>query len=218
MAQQEEKTAVKPATGGTPPKRANKATYNLLMRQSRKLGRTATRTIVGARNLLQHDITMPGPDRLFQGFSKVDKKKKVTSEVDELKKVVKQSHEVLAEVQTVFPVTLFPDKICLDRSTITITKRNFFWSASVISVHIEDILNVSTTVGPIFGSLTIAIRVMNSVDHYEINFLWRRDAIELKHMIQGYMIAKHSSVDVGHLSVKELVETLRELGREESAI
>lgn len=192
--------------------RARKATYNMLMRQSRKLGRTATRTLIGAKSLLQQDISMPGADKLFQGFSRSARRDQLHSDVDDLKKVVRQSHEVLAEVQTVFPVTLFPDKLCLDRSVITITKRNFFWSSSNISIRVEDVLNVSTTLGPIFGSLTIASRIMSSVDHYTINFLWRKDATELKHMIQGYMIAKHSNLDLVDLSMDELVTTLRELG------
>lgn len=210
MARQEGTETIQSKVKDLPPERAGNATYNLLMRQSRKLGRTATRTLVGAKNLLQNDMAIPGTDKMFQGFSR---KKRIKSEVDELKKVVKQSHEVIAEVQTVFPVTLFPDKLCLDRSVITITKRNFFWSSSNTSIRIEDVFNVSTTLGPIFGSLTIASRIMNSIDHYTINFLWRQDAQELKYMIQGYMIATHSNIDVKQLSTKELVETLRELGR-----
>jgi hypothetical protein len=215
MAQQPRKDLSPVSDEDQSPERAHTATYNMLMRQSKKLGHTATNALDGAKQFLQQEIPLPSAESIFSGFPRLEKKNNTISEVEQLKKVVKQSHEVLAEVQTVFPVTLFPDKICLDRSVITITKRNFFWSASVISVHIEDILNVSTTIGPIFGSLTISIRVMNSVDHYEINFLWRSDANELKHMIQGYMIAKNSGIDVNRLSVGELVDTLRELGRED---
>jgi hypothetical protein len=214
MAQQQGIDASQPTGDDQSPERAHTVAYNLLMRQSRKLGQTATRTIVSAKSFLQKEVTMPGAEKLFQGFSRTEKKEEVKKGVDELKKIVQQSHEVLAEVQTVFPITLFPDKLCLDRSVITITKRNFFWSSNTISVRVEDVLNVSTTIGPIFGSLTVAIRVMNSVDHYEINFLWRQDAIELKHMIQGYMIAKHSGLDIDHLSAEELVDTLHDLGKD----
>lgn len=206
------------------PERAHTATYNLLMRQSRKLGHTAIRALVSAKGFLRQDVNLPATGRLKQSseklrqsFSRPPKKESVKPDVEAIKKMVQQSHEVLAEVQSVFPIKLFPDKICLDRSVITITKRNFFWSSNVISLRIEDVLNVSTTIGPILGSLTISIRVMNSVDHYEITTLWRNDAIELKHMIQGYMIAKHSGLDIDHLSVKELVETLHELGKDNGA-
>lgn len=189
--------------------------YNLLMRQSRKLGQTATRTLTGAKQLLQQGV--PGTDWRIPGFSHGSKREETQSDVDNLKRIVQQSHEVLAEVQTVFPVTLFPDRVCLDRSVITITKRTFFWSSSTISIRIEDILNVATTLGPMFGSITIASRVMSTIDHYTVNFLWRKDAIELKRMIQGYVIAKHSMIETQHLSTEELVEHLRELGNDNGA-
>ncbi len=135
-------------------------------------------------------------------------------EIADLKKMVKKSHEVLESARTVFPITLFPHDIIMDRTKITIIKRDFFWSSRVISIQIQDILNVSASIGPIFGSLTIASRVMNSVDHFEVNFLWRSDAIHIKQMIQGYAIAKHSKLDTDHLSKQEMVETLTELGND----
>jgi len=217
MAQQKGIDSSQTTVNDQSPERARTVAYNMLMRQSRKLGHAATRTLGDAKNFLQQDMAIPGAEKLRRGLSRSAKKDKDGSKVDELKKIVKQSHEIIAEVQTVFPVTLFPDKLCLDRSVITIIKRNFFWSSHTISVRVEDVLNVSSTIGPIFGSLTVASRVMNSVDHYEINFLWRKDAIELKHMIQGYMIAKHSGIEINHLPVDELVDTLRELGRDNSA-
>jgi hypothetical protein len=130
---------------------------------------------------------------------------------------VSQSREVLAEGRTVIlPVNLFPDTVVVDRTKVTITKRTFFWSSQVISIRIEDVLNVATSVGPLFGSLTVSSRVMNSTDHFEINYFWRQDAIRLKCIIQGYMIAQHNAIETSHLSKEELIETLEELGRDSS--
>ena len=58
----------------------------------------------------------------------------------------------------------------------------------------------------------VSSRVMNSTDHYEVNYLWRKDAIALKHIIQGYVIAQHNNIDVSHLKKDELIKTLIELG------
>lgn len=134
----------------------------------------------------------------------------------ELKKVVRQANDVLATATTVFPFDFFPDSISVDRTKVTIRKRTFFWSEEVISFRIEDVLNVSTAVGPFFGSLTIASRVMSTEDHFTTNFLWRRDAIHLKHIIQGYVIARHNDIDVKHLSTQNLIKTLKELGHDAS--
>jgi hypothetical protein len=57
---------------------------------------------------------------------------------------------------------------------------------------------------------------MSSVDHFQINFFWRHDAVHLKHMIQGYVIAKQSKISTEQLSREEVIETLRELGHDTS--
>ncbi len=153
-----------------------------------------------------------------EGLAQKEKKaEEGDTEVDpteNLKKIVKQSHEVLASANTVFPVTLFPDTVVVDRTKVTITRRNFFWSSDVMSIRIEDVLNVSASVGPLFGSLTVASRVMSTIDHFQINYFWRNDAIHLKHIIQGYVIAQHNNLDTAHLSKNELVRTLKELGHD----
>jgi len=202
------------------------STYELLVRQSKKMGGVATKTYQDVRTILNQEIALPQPPQFIRrNVSKITHPKpknsrrvKVSSAdvegIDELKKRVKQSHEVLAAARTVFPITLFPHDIIMDRTKITIIKRDFFWSSRVISVQIHDILNVSANIGPIFGSLTISSRVMNSVDHFEVNFLWRGDAIHIKQMIQGYVIAKHSKIDTDHLSREEIVDMLRDLGND----
>ena len=133
---------------------------------------------------------------------------------EDLHKVIKQSHETLASANTVFPMTLFPDTVFVDRTKVTIIRRDFFWSSDTMSIRIEDVLNVSATVGPVFGSLTIASRVMSTIDHFQIRHFWRNDAIYMKRIIQGYVIAQHNKIDTAHLSKQDLIETLLEIGND----
>ena len=134
---------------------------------------------------------------------------------DNLRSIVEKSHQLLAGAKTVIlPINLFPDSVTVDRTKVTITKRTFFWSSNVISIRIEDVLNVSCSTGPLFGSLIVSSRVMNPTDHYEIDYFWRRDAIYLKQIIQGYVIAQHNNIDTSHLSKDELIKTLLELGQD----
>lgn len=131
-----------------------------------------------------------------------------------IKEMVKLSNEVLASARTVFPIDPFPDTVVLDRTTLNITKRTFFFSNDTFGIRIEDILNAQVNVGPFLGSLTIASRILSSEDHFTINNLWRKDAIHLKHMIQGYIIALHNEIEISHLSKKELMDTISELGHD----
>lgn len=229
--------------------------YELLMRQSRKMGGLATRTYDVTKEFLKQDVSTLHPDKvLFGGRASADKQTESINDEDDssfddqdisskgglgsvaaktaegiresderdmhtldpregLRKIVRKSHQLLASAQTVIlPVNLFPDSVTVDRTKVTITKRTFFWSSSVISIRIEDVLNVACSTGPIFGSLTVSSRVMNSTDHYEIDYFWRKDALYLKQLIQGYVIAQHNQIETSHLNRRELVKTLLELG------
>lgn len=140
-------------------------------------------------------------------------------EVKEAKKELKQaihgSHEVLATAKTVFPFTLFPDTVTIDRAKLTIAHRSFFSIAELMSIRIEDILNVTANVGPVFGSLHIVSRVLNTEKPYEIKFLWRDDALKLKRVLQGYVIAMQKDIDCSPLKTKELADMLNELGKDD---
>ena len=178
------------------------------------IGSVATKTFAELKDFLNQEIPLPpAADHFFDNVKAklVGEKDAKLRQIAELKEAVRRSHEVLAGAQT---ITLFPDEIIVDRTKITIIKRYSFWSTDVISIQIEDVLNVSTSIGILFGSLTIASRVMNTTDHFDIHLLWRRDAIDLKHVIQGYVIAKHSGIDTSVLPRDEMLETLRELGHD----
>lgn len=159
-------------------------------------------------------MSLPISQRFLSGMQLGESIRSTEESSDKLKLIVKQSKEILASANTVFSITIFPDTVLIDRTKVTIIKRNFFWSEEIISIRIQDVLNVSSFVGPIFGSLTIASRVMSTVDHFQINYFWRNDALHLKHIIQGYVIAQHSKIDTTHLGVDELVGVLNELGRD----
>ena len=208
--------------------------YNFLLRLSRRLGAVATKSsfVDDVKAFMNHEITLTPPDNYLSTgpFPKITierpdgrqggqndakgniEKPQTQQKRKDLQKIVKRSHEVLMSCNTVFPMTLFPNTVTVDRTKVTITRRDFFWSSDVLSIRIEDVLNVSASVGPLFGSLTIASRVMSTIDHFMIKHIWRNDAIRLKHIIQGYVIAQHNKIDTAHLNKKELIDTLLELG------
>lgn len=190
--------------------------YERLMRQSKKMGGVATKAFHDVRDALYRERSLPAPPNFFakwpqQGLAK-SRHQRELEQARKLQKTVKKAHEVLASVETVFPVTIFPDRIVVDRTKITIKKRSFFFLSDTISFQVQDVLNVSCGTGPFFGSLTIASRVMSSIDHFRIDHLWRSDAIFLKNLIQGHIIATNNKLETDQLSVEEMITTLCELG------
>lgn len=185
------------------------------LRRSSKLGNVAMQGIYATRRFLDAEITAPEAGSVLPSLvAPEDSHASSLRKIDKLRNMARRSHEVLVSVNTVFPLTLFVDTVIVDRTKVTIIYRTFFFTSRTISVRVGDILNVTCSVGPFFGSVLISSRIMNSTDHFVVDKLWRYDAIMLKHVIQGYMIAMHNDVDLTHLSREELFEHLSELGHE----
>ena len=128
----------------------------------------------------------------------------------ELWQAIRGSNQVLASASTV--LALFPDTMIVDRAKVTVTKRQFYRTAEVMSVRIEDILNATCTVGPLFGTVTIISRVMNADQITTIGRFWRSDAKLLKRVVQGYIIALQRGIDCSNLETRELAGMLEQLG------
>jgi hypothetical protein len=132
----------------------------------------------------------------------------------------------LFTANTVFPFVLFPDTILLDREKLTIIHRPFFLMANITAVRIQDILNAEVDIGPFFGSLRVVTRYYSESQfashpnatetnrkHASINFLWRRDAMKIHSLLQGYIIATQKEIDCADIPKDELVLLLQHLGQ-----
>lgn len=146
-------------------------------------------------------------------------------ERDRLYDTAIRSHDVLFKANTVFPFILFPDTIILDREKLTIIHRPFFRMAKITAIRIKDVLNAEVDVGPFFGSLRVITRYFSDQSQFTgnseelqrkpplINFLWRRDAIKLHSLLQGYIIATQKEIDCSEIPREELVTLLYDLGQ-----
>lgn len=132
---------------------------------------------------------------------------------EELREAIKGSQQVLATASTT--LTLFPDTVTVDRAKLTVTRRTFLQSAEVMSMRIEDILNVTATVGPFFGTIKVISRVLNTEKPYAIGRFTRKDAIRLKRITQGYVIALQRNIDCSSLGTRELTKLLDQLGEDD---
>lgn len=136
---------------------------------------------------------------------------KDTSE-EKLMDVTTGSHDILFRTNTVFPFTLFPDTISMDRQQMTIIHRPFFLTAVTISVQIDDIFNLESHVGPFFGSVHLYSKYFTDSVR-TINYLWRADALKIQRLIQGYMIARDKKIDCSTIEKSQLIILLNDLGQ-----
>jgi len=148
-------------------------------------------------------VTLKGRDELEKSEAK-----------KEVNKIIGLAHEPIFETKTVFPFTLFPDTVTIDRTKLTVTHRVFFRVAEVVGIRIEDILNVTPNIGPFFGSILIHTRFFDPQKPYAVNYLRRNDALKIERIMHGYSVALENRIDCASLPTNELAEMLDKLGRE----
>ena len=129
-----------------------------------------------------------------------------------LSEAIGHSQDMLFTATTVFPFNLFPDSVAVDREKVTIINRTFFKTAEIISLRIEDVLNVMADVGPFFGAVKIQTRFFDAAS-YSIKFLRRGDALKLTRILHGYVIAKQKDIDCDAFTADELSTLLNEIGQ-----
>ncbi|HVS78728.1 MAG TPA: hypothetical protein VHD84_00350 [Candidatus Saccharimonadales bacterium] len=126
--------------------------------------------------------------------------------------ITEKAHDVLFQADSVFPFTLFPDSLIIDREKITIVSRSFIQSAKTVTAPITSLISAEAEVGPFFGSLHITSKYFQdstqSVEH-----LWRKDAEEAHRLLQGYIIANERGIDVMEIEKEDLKVLLNDLGQ-----
>jgi hypothetical protein len=132
---------------------------------------------------------------------------------EKLFQAAKQVNEILYQAETVFPFTLFPDTVTIDREKLSISYRVFFRVARVISTPLDDIESVDANVGPFFGSLRITSSFFVNNTRY-VRFLTRDDAIKIQSILKGHKLSKEKDIDMFAVGKDELVMMLCQLGQE----
>ena len=126
--------------------------------------------------------------------------------------LTQNSHEDLISASTVFPLTLFPHTISVDREKLTIAARSFFRVASVNSIPITDVQSVEVDVGPFFGTVKVTSKYFVN-NQREIRYLWREEATKIHHLLQGLILAHQRHVDINTLDKEQLLLLLSDLGQ-----
>lgn len=124
----------------------------------------------------------------------------------------RSSQDKLLSVNAVFPFDLFPDTITIDRTKVTVIKRNFFFVEQKSSISTEDLLNVEMGLGPFFGTIKLHSRFF--VDgQLEVRFLWRDQARQVERICQAIIIARQHGIDIAKIPRDELMGELYRIGK-----
>ena len=133
-----------------------------------------------------------------------------------LQRAIWDSNEILVSAATIF--TLHKHTLTLNRTKLVAEKRSGLGSAEVLSVRVEDLLNSNAIVGPFWGSIKITTKFTKPGEPYTIGFFLRKDALSLKRIIQGHIIALQRSIDLSAIPTVELRTLLYKLGEDDHSI
>lgn len=183
--------------------------------RAKKVKQTSSNSEPAEGSDSQEKMSAGGPAEVEQtsaptSVEKADKEAETGPE--ELIELTERTHDVLYEATTVFPFTLFPDTITLDREKLTIAERFFWRVAHITSVPISELLSCTASVGPFFGSLHLVFSFFADNER-TINFLPRKDALEMQRMVHGYIIAHKREINTTNISTDELKIMLKDLGQ-----
>jgi hypothetical protein len=126
--------------------------------------------------------------------------------------ITEKAHDVLFQADSVFPFTLFPDTLTLDREKLTIAIRSFFRVAKIITVPVTSMISAEADVGPFFGSVRMTSKYFVDNTH-EVRFLWRDDATRIHRLLQGFIIAHERDLELHEIDKDDLIVLLEDLGQ-----
>lgn len=143
-------------------------------------------------------------------------KRQVTKEEEDRKKLenmVSNSNRLLIGTKAIFPFDFFPDIINVEATRVNIIRKSLFFS-KVHSVDIKDISNVFISQSLFFADIVIISRTFED-NEIKISKLWKKNAIEVRRIIEGLRMMTSAHIDMNNYSIEELTNKLKELSSTE---
>lgn len=142
--------------------------------------------------------------------------KKDTIDKTKIENLVKKSTRIIADASSVFPFELFPTKIIVEETKITIIFHFFFAISQTHTLDVKDITNIFVGRGPFFASLEIVSRtfIQNNI---QIKKMWKEDAMKIRNIIEGLRTFQREGINTASFEKDELVQKLMLLAQNEPA-
>lgn len=132
--------------------------------------------------------------------------------IEELEQAIQDTTEIIARIAMPFP---FKNKLLLTRHKL-IYENGALFGGEVHSINVNEIDNVTASVGPIFG----IVRITHHASDFptQAGMFWRKDTIHMKRLVEGYLLVLEQNITVHAIPIAELVPMLIKLGTDDPAI
>jgi hypothetical protein len=128
-----------------------------------------------------------------------------------MERIIGTAPRVLFSCRGVFPFDFFPNEITIEETRVNIIERKFWGTAEIKAVGIPDITEVAVNTTIFFATLSIGSRTFIN-NFVEIHFLWKKDAMKARRIIEGLRILSSQRVNLSALELSQLVAKVEEIG------
>lgn len=122
------------------------------------------------------------------------------------------SARIIYHIKTIFPFVLFTDEVIADEEKLSVVIGRFFNSGYIRSVMLKDIANVSIDTSILFAKLTVIDRNFIQ-DPLVIKYLKKHEALKMRRILMGLIIANNNKVDLRDYSIEQIREYSEDIGR-----
>lgn len=148
------------------------------------------------------------PQKPEKPLTEPEKKAEANKELD---KMLSDRERVLYRIRGIWPFDFFRDELIILRNQVDFVFREFFFSHEIQTISIKDITDVRLERGPIFATLKVVKGTYVS-NQFELGYVWHKDAIRARHIIQALIHCQAKKIDVTVLSRNELLDKLEGIG------
>lgn len=135
---------------------------------------------------------------------------------DKLSDLLKRSQNILLRISSVFPFDLFPDKLIIDETKVSIIHWDFIGTEHIHSIFIEDITDVTLDTTLFFATLRITESNNPRFPRkFAIKYLKKSEALCARRIIQGMLSAERKGIDI-HTDNGKTSTSIQELGEEQT--
>lgn len=131
--------------------------------------------------------------------------------VKRLEKLAENIQKPLMKVSSVFPFTLFPDSIVVDKKKIDIIHRDFLATRRVFTIFIEDVRTVKVSHGLLFACVRFEVKGFEQ-NPQPVRHLRKHEANNLRNLIIGLCASEIEDININKVPAQKAKKQLRKIG------
>lgn len=151
---------------------------------------------------------------------KTEAKKRVQTR-QKLENIVDRHDIELVRAHGVFPFDFFPDSVIIDTTKITLVRKQMFATEAITTIPLKDVADTQVQTALFLASVTIAYMPhatspgMLRAETETISCLRRSDAIAIKNILKGVLVAIAEEIDLARLTPEEVANVIARFGHSE---